>query len=153
MKKILIVCTGNTCRSPMAGALAAKLAGEEFGREVEIRTAGIAALPGAPASPQAVTVMEEMGLELAKHVAQPVTSELVDWAELILTMTTGHKQMMLRQFPQAERKLFTLGEYAGHAALHDIPDPFGGTVEDYRRTAQVLEEALRGVLAVLSREN
>ena len=153
MKRILIVCTGNTCRSPMAGALAAKLAGEEFGREVEIKTAGIAAFPGAPASPQAVTVMEEKGLDLAEHTAQPVSLELVEWAELILTMTAGHKQVMLGQFPQAGQKLFTLGEYAGNPAPQEIPDPFGGTVEDYRRTAQVLEEALRGVLAVLSKEN
>lgn len=149
MKKLLILCTGNTCRSPMAGALAAKLAREEFNQEVEIKTAGVAAFPGVPATPQAVTVMEEKGLDLSGHIAQPVTPELVEWAELILTMTAGHKEMVIGQYPQAREKVFTIGEYAGNSAAHDIPDPFGGSVEDYRLTAQELEEALRGVFRVL----
>lgn len=153
MKKLLIVCTGNTCRSPMAGALARKLAGEEPSSEVEVKTAGIAAFSGVPPSPQAVTVMEEKGLDLSGHRAQPVTPELVEWADLILTMTMAHKQGLLDLFPQARDKIYTLGEYGGEEALQEIPDPFGGTVKDYRRTAQALEEALQGVFRVLDGKN
>lgn len=143
MKKILIVCTGNTCRSPMAGAIANQLALDRR-LEMEIKTAGIFAFPGSPATGHAVTVMEEMGLDIKGHIATPVTGELIDWADLIITMTGEHKEQLLAAFPQAKDKKIT---------PFSIPDPIGGTVDDYRKTAQALKEALAEVLPDVSMED
>lgn len=136
MKKILIVCTGNTCRSPMAGAIANQLA-QDRKLEMETKTAGIFAFPGSPATGHAVAVMEEMGLDITEHAATPVTEELIEWADLIITMTEEHKEQLLAAFPRAKEKQIT---------PFSIPDPIGGTVDDYRKTARALQEALAEVL-------
>lgn len=143
MKKVLFVCTGNTCRSPMAGALAGKLA-REHQLPLEVKTAGIFAFPGSPASDHAIAVMEEMGLDIKDHAATPVTEELIDWADWIITMTETHKEQLLAAFPQAREKEIT---------PFNIPDPFGGTLEDYRRAALALQEALSTILPRLKEEN
>lgn len=117
MKKLLIICTGNTCRSPMAGALAEAWFKQTGDLGVEIKTAGLSAYPEAPASEQGITVMAEKGLDLTRHKAKQLTEELVDWADIILTMTWSHKQKLLALYSNAAGKTYTLGEYsAGFAA-------------------------------------
>ena len=87
---VLFVCTGNTCRSPMAAALARDELARRGWRHVQIASAGAAAEPGQPASPPALAVMERSGLDLAGHASQLLTPELVDWADLILAMSLSH---------------------------------------------------------------
>ncbi|WP_400162246.1 low molecular weight protein arginine phosphatase [Brevibacillus sp. TJ4] len=138
MKRILFVCTGNTCRSPMAEALFRTKA---KGQGWEIRSAGVAAFDGQPASRHAVDVLRERGIE-SEHQASRINDELVDWSDLILTMTHNHKQAILAYYPAARSKVYTLREFVGVEGYGDIADPFGGALEDYRRCAVEIEESL-----------
>ena len=131
--KILFVCTGNTCRSPMAQGMAAKL----FGKEHTIISAGLMAMPNAPASANAVMVMKERQIDIKGHQAQLVSEALLDEADLILTMTLGHKTALIQAAPD---KVYTLGEYAGQEIL--VSDPFGGDLDVYRTCADEIYRLL-----------
>lgn len=109
MKKILFVCTGNTCRSPMAEGMLRKLA-KQRGIPVEVRSAGVSAIEGMPVSHHAESVLRDQDIR-DELVSKPLTSELVEWADLVLTLTQSHKQYAIRQFPHAADKMHTLKEY------------------------------------------
>jgi len=143
---ILLVCTGNTCRSPMAEVMMRQLVAEKLGCTVEeldqrgvlVASAGIAAAPGCGPSAEAVRVMKEKSLCLANHASQPLTEKLVRHADVILTMTGGHRQAILRRWPDAASRTQTLCPDAG-----DISDPIGGPLSVYRTCAEQVESALR----------
>ncbi|THF84076.1 low molecular weight protein arginine phosphatase [Cohnella fermenti] len=115
MRKILLVCTGNTCRSPMAEAMLRSLA-EESGLDVEVRSAGVSTVNGLPVSPNAAEALRRRGVEKPAGSAS-LTGEETDWADLILTMTGSHKRAVLERYPEAEIKTYTLKEFA----LQDDP--------------------------------
>jgi len=129
---ILFVCTGNTCRSPMAEVLARHAA---EGLKLEFGSAGVAALHGEPASQNARHAMEGRGLSLEGHRARRLTPELAAQADLILTMTASHAQAVRQAAPAA--KVFTLREYLGEAG--DVADPWGGSRTEYEACAGELE--------------
>lgn len=145
--KVLFVCTGNTCRSPMAEALLRHHAGEK----TEARSAGIYAIEGMPATPETVTALKDRGI-LIDHQAKRIDRELLQWADLILTMTASHKRILVSHYPFAADKTFTLKEYAASSgdgdgkdqspSSLDIEDPFGSDLEQYRKTAEEIENAL-----------
>ena len=137
--KIVFVCTGNTCRSPMAEVMAAQIFGE-YGLDVEVSSAGVSAFEGQPASKHAVSVMKEGGLCLLSHRANIVSSDMLEAAALVLTMTGGHRAVLLSDYPAVMGKVFTLAEYVGHD--EDVADPFGGSVDEYRACAAQIREFL-----------
>ena len=129
MKHVLFLCTGNTCRSPMAAALF-----DRYAREKRIDavadSAGLAAWPGEHISPHAVTVMAELGADVSSHVAKPVTREMLAAADRVYCMSADQVgALQATGIPAA-----LLGE--------GIPDPYGGTVEDYRRCRDAIAAAL-----------
>lgn len=133
---ILFVCTGNTCRSPMAAAMFAKEANARK-LDVQVESAGIFATDGENASSEAIIAMHEYGIDLTGHHAQSINQELIEKSDLIITMTPAHKMVFESV---AGDKTFTLGEYAG--VDYDIDDPFGGDVDDYLQTAQQIKNAI-----------
>ena len=141
MIRTLFVCTGNTCRSPMAAALLQnKINSASAGTAYSVASAGLAAWPGQPASPEAVLVMGQRGLSLAGHRAQQVDFDQIAASRIVLTMTRAHKEALLRLFPAAEDKIFTLAEYTGGRI--DVADPIGGTLQEYHTCADQLTKLI-----------
>ncbi|TKH49354.1 low molecular weight protein arginine phosphatase [Bacillus cereus] len=140
MKRVLFVCTGNTCRSPMAEALLHHHGGDKF----EVQSAGVFAYPGSDASVHAKEALAEKGI-LIDHAAQQVNETLLDWADIVVTMTENHKQIVLGHYPSVEKKLNTLyGLTEGIGK--DISDPFGGSLSIYKETLDEMEKLVQTLL-------
>ena len=132
---ILFVCTGNTCRSPMAEALYKHMTGKDAS------SAGLSAPFGAKASDYAVSIMEKMGINIKNHASRQIDYQMLETADAVITMTETQKAMLLYSVPEFEYKLFTLYEWAGKKG--DVKDPFGGSEVVYEECAKELEELIR----------
>ncbi|PZE19439.1 low molecular weight protein arginine phosphatase [Paenibacillus xerothermodurans] len=110
MNRILFVCTGNTCRSPMAEGILRRMLKEQGLNHVEVRSAGVAAMDGAPVSGHAAAVLQEKGCSRDMR-STALTANLLNWADVVLTMTSAHKQNAIQQFPHSVEKIFTLKEF------------------------------------------
>ncbi|QIW81729.1 low molecular weight protein arginine phosphatase [Bacillus tequilensis] len=146
---IIFVCTGNTCRSPMAEALFKSIA-ETEGLKVSVRSAGVFASPNGRATPQAVEALFEKHIAL-NHASSPLTEEHMESADLVLTMTHQHKQLIASQFARYRDKVFTLKEYVT-GSHGDVIDPFGGSIDIYKQTRDELEELLRQLAKQLKKD-
>jgi len=147
---ILIVCTGNICRSPMAVAILQHLLQARGIDDVAVRSAGTAPWDGAPASEGSYLVSLEHGLDLSSHRARQLTTDIVADARLILGMSASHVERAIQL--GGEGKSFLLGAYAGEPAEDaEVPDPFGGDIEEYRATydrlVSLFEAALPRLIA------
>ncbi|WP_088008491.1 low molecular weight protein arginine phosphatase [Indiicoccus explosivorum] len=132
---IFFVCTGNTCRSPMAEAI---MKAKEM-EGVDVRSAGLFA-GGGPISAHARTVLTEEGID-SDHRSRSVSSEDIEWATVVLTMTKTHKESLIRSYPGAGHKIYTLKEYVS-GSPEDVSDPYGGPESEYRTTFRELQKLL-----------
>jgi protein-tyrosine-phosphatase len=124
----------------MAEAIARKeLQNRNKGSEIEVMSAGISAFEGDRASGQAIEALNDWGIDLRRHSARRLSLDLINEADLILTMTEGHKWSVIRLCPVSKDKVFTLKEYAD-GKIGGIPDPYGAPVEVYRQCAGVLRD-------------
>jgi protein-tyrosine-phosphatase len=146
-KKLLYLCSGNTCRSPLAWIFTRELMGSRQ-EEWTVESAGLYVHMTAPASKHARLVAEEYGLDLSMHKSRPISQHLLAEADLVLVMTENHRDTLRESTPQFTEKIFTLKEFAGLAG--DVSDPFGGGAEQYRQTARELRELVLLVAEKLS---
>ncbi len=142
---LLFICTGNTCRSPMAAAAARAAVQKRGWTHVAVRSAGLSALNGTPAAENAVRVTAEHGLDLSAHQAQPLTPELVQWADLILGMSPSHL-IGIAEMGGAEKAALVTDFLDGPELGRAIDDPIGGDAETYRATFAQLTRAVECVL-------
>ncbi len=137
MRKILLVCTGNICRSPLAAALMQRTLTERGVDGIDVSSAGTGAWDGAPVSEGAYLVGLEQGLDLSGHRARLLTRDVVEQSDLILTMARHHRARVDEL--GGEGRVFVLGEYAGRSGdAAEVSDPFGGDLDVYRDTSAEL---------------
>jgi protein-tyrosine phosphatase len=149
---ILFLCSGNTCRSPMASAIATKVMADRLGiapselplRHILVQSAGLHASRGMRAALEALDTVKEYGVDLSTHFSQPATADLLRRADVIYTMTNAHREEVLDLLPGAERKTFTVDPEG------DVADPIGSGLSVYQQVASRLHSVLKNRLGELS---
>ncbi len=134
MKKLIFVCTGNTCRSPMAEAVAKSLITLE--NTIEIHSRGLLVSFPSPMNEKALTALETYDLTLPDHTSKLIEAQDFEGDTLILTMTNQHKDYLLMKYPMYTNRIFTLNEFVD--IIGDIQDPYGQSQEIYNQCAALI---------------
>jgi protein-tyrosine-phosphatase len=149
-KSVLFVCTGNTCRSPMAEGLFRNAVGARG--DFEVASAGIAAYPGDQANPETVKFLAGRGIQLDGFSSQPVSPELLEKATHVFAMTSGHLEALENLFPEYSDKFFLVCEFVeipGRGVAADVPDPIGMGRKAYEETGKTLDQAIPTLVAFI----
>lgn len=153
MKKILFVCTGNTCRSVLAQELLKKIINDnEPNLEFKVTSAGISAINGSNISSQTLKMLKNIGILEVKHQPTHLTQEMIQDADLILCMENHHIQQVLFLCNTAKDKTFLIKEYAGLPST-GILDPIGGSWEVYETCLLEIKQCLLKIIERLKNEN
>lgn len=149
MKHVIFVCTGNICRSPMAEGLLKHRLGDSD--DIQVSSAGIAASPGMPPSPNSVTAMKELGIDITDQTSSQLTPELVKSADYLFVMTFGHLDAILMMYPEAAEKTYLVRHFIEDETLlhRDISDPIGQPLRVYRHCRDEIASAMDSIVKFL----
>jgi len=152
INRIIFVCTGNTCRSPMAEYLLRELIqnSEELDQENwEIISAGISAVKGVKANEKTEEVMSELNIDTSGHLTRGIDDIDLNKSDIILTMSRKHSRFLILEHPDLADNIFTLKEFAENENGKDIEDPFGLSLKFYRSTRDEIKTELKNILLKL----
>lgn len=147
---LLVVCTANICRSPMAAALLqhALKAQPEPLRSIKVVSAGVAARSNEPASENSVIALKKVGIDLSNHSSRPLTQQLLDDAIAVICMTESHRAMIQLQAEPPPQHVYLIREFLP-GADKEIPDPYGGPLRVYEQCRDEMVEAVPSIIAFL----
>ena len=134
---MLFICTGNTCRSPIAEGIFNKQA-KEKGIDWRAASCGLSAAGGQPAARNAVLVLNEYGIDLSGHRSRQVNEQMLQSVDMIFCVTRRHMDLLAATYPDMKYKMAVLSE--------EIPDPYGGDIEIYSKTAEIMQKAIESLI-------
>ncbi len=153
MKRVLFVCSGNTCRSPMAQGIFAHMIahyqGDDLADEYEVWSAGLFAADGMPAAQAAVDTMLQYEVDLSGHRSRKIDQDMINNADVVLVMTREHCLYMMEMFAESKGKIFLLSDFAGYDG-QEILDPYGLGIESYKQSALQIKKMLEKIMENLS---
>lgn len=146
---ILVVCTGNICRSPMAAGMLKKNLPERLAGKVIVSSAGTHALHGNMAQPHAIAVMRGFDIDISGHRARQLSGTMVRSSDLILVMERFHLKLVKAKSMFSPAKASMLTAYEVNGEPYDVPDPMGGPISAYEASAAIIDKCVKGVYAYL----
>ncbi|MFQ5753560.1 MAG: low molecular weight protein arginine phosphatase [bacterium] len=149
---ILFVCTGNSCRSPMAEGLLKAMLPPEYKDKVVVHSAGTLGLEGYPATDFAIQVANDYGADISQHRSQGLSEKMLKDMDIIFAMAPDHKRILQNYFPEIRENVFLLRSFGRHPEeeyVDDIEDPIGASLEVYQKCGEIIDAELKRILSRL----